>query len=155
MKYLSNILFLTIAMACTSLFSQVAFQDIEPDSALKLSQHTGQKLLIDIYTDWCVPCKELDKHIFSQPKVGKFVNENYISIKLNAEEPGGKLFCKTYEIPEAYPTVLLLDEKANEIDRIIGLIPEEKYIQILRDYPKRSSIMVSNRCESLSTRRPY
>jgi len=40
---------------------------------------------MDVYTPWCGPCKLLDKQTFSDPKVIKYINENFNPVKFNAE----------------------------------------------------------------------
>lgn len=47
-----------------------------------------KKIFIDIYTDWCVYCKMLDKKTFHNTRIIKDLQENFYSVKFNAE--GGK-----------------------------------------------------------------
>ena len=42
---------------------------------------------MDIYTDWCGPCKLMDKNTFQNQEVAKFVNNNFYAVKFNAEGP--------------------------------------------------------------------
>jgi len=44
-----------------------------------------KKIYIDIYTDWCGPCKYMDKTTFSDPQVVNYLNENFYPVKFNAE----------------------------------------------------------------------
>jgi thiol:disulfide interchange protein len=71
-------------------FAQVKFSVKTLDEAQKLAGAENKKILIDFYTDWCMPCKELDKHIFGDSAVSKFINEYYICLKINAETDYGK-----------------------------------------------------------------
>lgn len=52
----------------------------------QLQAKNQKPLLIDIYTDWCVYCKKMDKKIYSNPKVVDYINQHYYPIKLNAEQ---------------------------------------------------------------------
>jgi len=44
-----------------------------------------KKFYIDIYTDWCGPCKYMDRTTFSDPQVVNYLNEHFYPIKFNAE----------------------------------------------------------------------
>lgn len=56
-----------------------------------------KKVWVDIYTDWCGWCKVMDKKVFSNPDVIKYMNEHFYAVKFNAERPEdirfmGKMF---------------------------------------------------------------
>ena len=55
------------------------------NDALEAQKETPKKIFMDVYTDWCGPCKLLDKNTFGDKDVIKFVNENYYPVKFNAE----------------------------------------------------------------------
>ena len=40
---------------------------------------------MDVYTEWCGPCKLLDKNTFQNPDVSRYIIENYYAVKFNAE----------------------------------------------------------------------
>ena len=43
-------------------------------------------LFVDFYAVWCVPCKKMAKTVFTQEEVGKYFNEHFISLQLDAEK---------------------------------------------------------------------
>jgi len=105
------------------------------EEAQKLNKTTPKKIMIDVYTSWCGPCKMMTKNTFGSPDVIKYVNDNFYAIKFDAESPDPVTFNgKTFENPtydpnkrgrngvhqfsrymqvSAYPTVLYLDEDLN------------------------------------------
>lgn len=72
--------------------------------------------------------------VFQNKKVGDFVNSWFVSLRVNALEGEGKKIREKYNI-RGFPTVLFLDSKGEEIDRICGFDGnKEAYFKILTDY---------------------
>jgi thioredoxin-related protein len=57
------------------------------DEALAAQENEPKKIIMDVYTSWCGPCKLLDKNTFGNQTVADFINENYYPVKFNAEGP--------------------------------------------------------------------
>lgn len=55
------------------------------DEALAAQQKNPKPIMLDAYTDWCGPCKLMDKNTFQNDDVAAFINENYYAVKFNAE----------------------------------------------------------------------
>ena len=55
------------------------------EEAVELSKKNPKKLFIDVYTDWCGWCKEMDRKTFSHPVIARYLNEHYYAVKFNAE----------------------------------------------------------------------
>lgn len=58
---------------------------ISMNEALELQQKNPKKIMVDVYTNWCGPCKMLDKQTFQNKDVAKYVNENFYAVKFNGE----------------------------------------------------------------------
>ena len=108
----------------------VSFNHFPVEEALKKAAVNKQLIFIDVYAIWCGPCKELDAHVFSQAKVGDFINSNFIPVKLDGESAEGKVILKKYGI-EAYPTLLVLDSTGKEITRIVDVLTADQLIEKL------------------------
>lgn len=113
------------------------------EEALELQKKEPKKIMIDVYTVWCGPCKMLDKNTFQNQDVADFVNKNYYAVKFNAQgnstvtyngrtysNPGydparAKTRNATHELArafkvQAFPTIVFLDEEANFITPLRG-----------------------------------
>ncbi|MBL4662098.1 MAG: thioredoxin fold domain-containing protein [Flavobacteriaceae bacterium] len=83
MKQLLLIVFFLSAVAMTA--QKVNWMTM--DEALAAQEKEPKKIIMDVYTTWCGPCKLLDKNTFGNKKVADFINENYYPVKFNAEGP--------------------------------------------------------------------
>lgn len=56
------------------------------EEAVELQKTEPRKMLVDVYTDWCGWCKKMDKETFGNPKLAKYLNENFYAVKFDAEQ---------------------------------------------------------------------
>lgn len=127
-------------------FSATVAQEINwvtLEEAVTLQEKEPRKIIIDVYTNWCGPCKMLDRITFNNKDVADYVNKNYYAVKFNGEGNDvinfkGKTYTNPGYKPElanrrnanhqlaayftirAYPTIVFLDEKAEFIAPISG-----------------------------------
>lgn len=113
------------------------------EEAVELQKEEPRKIIMDVYTNWCGPCKMLDKNTFHNEDVVDYINENYYAVKFNAEGNDEVTFDeKTFKNPNydpakanrrnsaheftrylrvsAYPTMVFFDEDAKFIAPIPG-----------------------------------
>ncbi len=114
-----------------------------------------KKIFVDIYTDWCGPCKLMDKKVFPKADVVKLMNENYYAIKLNSEMAdslnfnGKDYFLKPYKtavINElvveigldaghlSYPTIVVLNENYEVTYRYPGMLTLDLMLDVLETW---------------------
>jgi len=55
------------------------------DEAVAANEKSPKMIFVDTYTDWCGWCKKMDASTFADPVIAKYMNENYYSIKMDAE----------------------------------------------------------------------
>lgn len=113
------------------------------NEAVAAQAKNPKKIFVDMYTNWCGPCKLLDRNTFSNKDVITYINSNFYAVKFNAEgnetvkdnkrtytNPGydptkanrrnSSHQFATYMGVRAYPTVLFIDEKGGLINRVKG-----------------------------------
>ncbi len=94
----------------------------------KQSLLNKKPIFIDFYTSWCTPCKKMDNTVFKQNSVLNFLNNNFTSLKIDAESPFGKKLKQRYKI-SAYPTFLYLDNEFEQAAILIGSQEQSMFIE--------------------------
>lgn len=120
-----KLLFVVLTLFTTSSFAQ------QPDginfqkglSWLQIKEKAKQEnkyIFVDVYTTWCIPCKQMEVNVFPQKEVGDFFNKNFINFKVQIDRKqndsdeiknaysDAKLIEETYQI-SSYPTYLFLN----------------------------------------------
>ncbi len=83
--------------------------------ALDEAEAQSKLVFVDFYTTWCLPCKMMDKDVFSDKSIGTFMNEHFINYKVDAEKGNGRNLAVVYNV-RAYPTLFFLDAKGNVLE---------------------------------------
>lgn len=121
------------------------FQDNKPlAEALEKAKSEGKLLFVDCYTTWCGPCKMMANNVFPQPSVGAFMNERFVSLKVDMEKGEGPELGQRYQI-RAYPTFLVLESDGAERVRMTGSRPAEQFVGMLSELLQAPSISQMNR----------
>ncbi|MEM8586355.1 MAG: thioredoxin family protein, partial [Bacteroidota bacterium] len=55
--------------------------------AISKMEEEPRKLLVDVYTEWCGYCKQMDRNVFPDAWVTQYVRDNFYAVKLDAENP--------------------------------------------------------------------
>ncbi len=85
-------------------------------------------VFVDVYTEWCGPCKLMEKNIFPDEQVGKYYNTNFICYKLDGEKGEGPEIVKKYGI-KSYPTCLYLDGDGKLLYRFSGAKDVDEFLK--------------------------
>ena len=117
------ILFFAIATLTTlSLKAQEKINWISLEKAVELQKKTPKKILIDMYTVWCGPCKMLDKNTFGNNSVANYINAHYYAVKFNAEgNEVATLKGKLYENPNYNPKKAKRRNSAHQLAKALGV----------------------------------
>lgn len=91
-----------------------------------------QAVVTFLYTDWCGYCRQMDQTTFQDPTVIDQLGSNYSWLRLNAEtDPAGAEMRQRFGV-SGFPTVLILDEGGDEIDRVQGYVPAPQFIEAVQ-----------------------
>lgn len=92
------------------------------DEAIELQKKEPKKIIMDVYTTWCGPCKMLDKNTFQNADVVEYVNEHFYAVKFNAEGNETVNYKdKTYKNPNYDPAKANRRNSPHEFSRALGV----------------------------------
>ncbi len=102
------------------------------DQAYEQALADHQKMIIDFYADWCIPCKELDAQTFSDPRVVELSKE-FICFKIDMTQT---MSDETDRIRNKFnivgmPTIIIMDSKGKEVNRITGFLEADEFLEVL------------------------
>jgi len=87
---------------------------------LKKAKATNKPIFIDFYTTWCAPCKWMDSDVFELKVVGDLFNDNFISLKVDAEKGEGPMLAAQFGV-RGYPMLVYLDSNGDMVDSQLGM----------------------------------
>lgn len=100
------------------------------DLETKLTASKGKKVMLDLYADWCVACKEFEKYTFSDQNVQQKLNEMVVlQIDMTKNSAENTELMKHFNVL-GLPTILFFDENGNEMSqsRVTGFLNAEQFL---------------------------
>ena len=104
-------------------------QDLE-----KEIRNSNKPVMIDLYADWCVACKELEKYTFSDPKVSKILNQfKLIKFDITNTNEGHSKYLQSMRI-FGPPALFFYDTSGKEINeaRVVGFMESSDFLKVLK-----------------------
>ncbi len=148
-----QILIILVLIGFSNVSAQEKINWVSMNEALTAQKKNPKKIIMDVYTKWCGPCKLMDKNTFSNKDVIQFINENYYAVKFNAEgteevnyqdfiytnpnyQEGRKGRNSQHLLAHAlkvtgYPSLVFFKEEGNLIQTVVGYkTPEQLEIYL-------------------------
>jgi thiol:disulfide interchange protein DsbD len=101
-------------------------------------ENSKQPIMVDLYADWCVACKELEKYTFSDPRVSNILSElTLIKFDITDTNEDHSKYLQSMRI-FGPPALFFYDTDGNEIEqaRVVGYVESDSFLKIL-DYVKK------------------
>ncbi|MBC0331809.1 protein-disulfide reductase DsbD [Escherichia coli] len=100
-----------------------------------LVEAKGKPVMLDLYADWCVACKEFEKYTFSDPQVQKALADTVLlQANVTANDAQDVALLKHLNVL-GLPTILFFDGQGQEHPqaRVTGFMDAETFSAHLRD----------------------
>ncbi|HIC2036290.1 protein-disulfide reductase DsbD [Enterobacter soli] len=100
-----------------------------------LAQANGRPVMLDLYADWCVACKEFEKYTFSDPQVQNALKETVLlQANVTANNAQDKALLKQLNVL-GLPTILFFNKQGEEqpAARVTGFMDAAAFSTHLHD----------------------
>jgi len=152
MKYIVYLLLFSSTFSYTQSIKWLTFNE-----ALEAQKIKPKKIIMDVYTEWCGPCKMMDKNTFGNRDVLNYINKNFYAVKFNGEgNEKINFFDQEFTNPEfidrrkgrnsthqltkflqvdVYPTIIFFSEEGDPIIPVKGYLNPreiELYLKLIK-----------------------
>ena len=113
--------------------SHIEFKRVKSEAELQqvLAENNKPLVMLDLYADWCVACKEFEKETFTDPSVQKaFGDMLLLQVDMTKNSEENRALMTKYKVL-GLPTILFFNRDGKEIDgsRINGFMPPVEFLQ--------------------------
>ncbi|MBL0308893.1 MAG: DUF255 domain-containing protein [Bacteroidetes bacterium] len=111
---------------------QIDFVDNNWAKARETAKEQNKYLFVDAYTDWCGWCKVMDKKTFSQDSVAQFMNQHFVSLKLEMEHDYGVKIAMKYRVA-SFPSYLVFSPDGRLVYTMAGYMEAASFMGKLKE----------------------
>ena len=120
--------------------SHVEFKKVKSEAELQqaLAENNKPLVMLDLYADWCVACKEFEKETFSDPSVQKaFGDMLLLQVDMTKNSEENRALMTKYKVL-GLPTILFFNRDGKEIEgsRVNGFMPPVEFLQWIQKIRK-------------------
>ena len=106
----------------------------ELEQQLAIAREQGQPVMLDLYADWCVACKQFEEQTFSDPQVQqRLLRYHLLRVDVTDPLPPQRELLETLQV-SGLPAILFFGEAEHPLARVDGFLPPEMF---LRHFPEQ------------------
>lgn len=113
---------------------------ISMEDAMASSSENNKKILVNVYTDWCGYCRQMDEEVYTTDRVQNALDEHYYAVRINAESSEQVTFNGQVMSMQdlamglgatGYPTTIFLTEEGEPLGFQPGFIDSGTFERLL------------------------
>ena len=127
----------SVVILAISIYALIPSENLEPEwksfsiDNYEASLKNNERMVVDFYADWCIPCKELDALTFSDQRVlNEFERFTVYKVDMTKNNEANEQLRKRFNVI-GMPTVLIIDSKGNEIKRLTGFVNADEFLSFV------------------------
>lgn len=111
------------------------------NAGLSSAASSGRPVVVDVYTDWCRWCRQMDREVYGRADVSQYLAAKFVTVKLNAEssEPvsyrgrnlTARSLASSFDV-SGYPTTIFLAPNGDHLANVPGYIEPGRFLLLLR-----------------------
>jgi thioredoxin-related protein len=98
------------------------------NEGLAQARDFNKPVFIHFTAPWCKWCKKMKNETYTDPKVVRFMDENFVAVMVDTEKLPS--LARKYAV-ESLPTLWFLDSQASGLTSIEGYVGSEKLLRVL------------------------
>ena len=121
--------------------------------ALEKAKSDQKLIFVDLYTDWCVPCRIMDANVYSDPTVASLLNTRFYAAKLDADSQDSivcdgqkktvqRCYFDVWEL-HALPAFVLVAPKGMSILTVTDSMSPQELQYMLRQFLEKEKEWIS------------
>jgi thiol-disulfide isomerase/thioredoxin len=122
--------------------------DLSEAKSSALTQN--KQIFIHFTAPWCMPCKWMDEHTYTDSLVSTYLAQHYIPIKINIEETEGMQLKTDFGVT-ILPTIMITNYLAQSINKVESSMSAEQLLDLIRINPREAYTLVTHDLTEVKT----
>ncbi|MBI4429966.1 MAG: thioredoxin family protein [Ignavibacteriales bacterium] len=133
LSFIVGAIFFVSALAFDNWPTGSSLRWLSLEEARQEGRAKNKPVLIDVYADWCQPCRNMERFVFPDDSVQQILSTRYVLAKVNLDDPVmGDSVRKEYRL-RAIPTYIVLTPGGRETKRHVGFFEKGGFVKWLQD----------------------
>ena len=119
--------------ATTTSSTKVKFHKGSLSTAKERAAQEGKLYFVDFVASWCMPCRWMDETTFSDQRLARYIDQNYVAVKVDIDDFDGFAYKQMYNI-KMLPSILVFNAKGKLLAQYEESLAPSAMLKILQQH---------------------